>query len=248
MDLGGFVLSLLGGAGQKVMKAQFGIAPVDVGGVSLFRLENLTVNISLPADRDAMGRGSSGRLAGPGIRSELVDGHSPRPGPEPVQNEQAITKPVEHPEFAGPFRLEPLLVFDLPRSDNRRCEFEIAPRVRVAMTATTDADMAITLFSAAGRKRYVCFDGEKPVGIRSDRDGDRTDFNSRKGAKLGKQEHWSFRTFPTGRPVSLATVGVVPGSIAVAVDDKLWAAAWLFRRKDPTDRVRESSFLILVQR
>ena len=263
MDFGEFLVSLLGRAEGGSTALQLGIAPVHLGGVTLFRLDNLTINMAssidmarrdLPVLPDVDRVQDEAVAGGPTSQGTAADSFSSRtergtPESQHVAGDSPVPQHNAGSRLAGPCRLEPLLVFDVAPPDDAQSEFEIAPRIRVAVVSATNTDVELTQFGPGDRKRYVLFEDRSPVGIqREPGGGQRVEFNRRRQARLENNEHWSFRNFVPGKPLRLAAGGEASGSVAVAVDRSVWAASWLLTRKDPQRRIRDSSFLVLLGR
>ena len=239
MDFGDFLTSLLSSIGRGEPRVQFGIAPVNLGGVHLYRFDNLTVVMPPPC---ASGKNLPGA-------APVVAVPSPRPTAGAVVESRHGSATPPRAGVAAPYRLEPLLVFDAPLSDDSLSEFEIAPRIRTAVVRAPDAEVKLSQFDAARRSRHVRIEDGTPVRIRRGTAGEWVGFNSRRQARLGENELWSRQKFPAGKPVRLAAAGPGPGSgsVAISIDRSVWAMSWLLTRKDPKGRVRDSTFLILIR-
>ncbi len=238
MDFGDFLTSLLSRIGRGEARVQFGIAPVNLGGVHLYRFDNLTVVMPPPR---------AGREESPGAATVVAEPAAQPAAGAVVESRRGSSTPPRT-GAAAPYRLEPLLVFNVPQSDDGLSEFEIAPRTRTAVVRAPEADVTLSQFDAAQNSRHVRIEDGMPVRIRRDTAREWVEFNSRRQARLGTNELWSRRKFPAGKPVRLAATGPGQGlgSIAVSVDRNVWATSWLLTRKDPQRWVRDSSFLILV--
>ena len=236
MDFGNFLTSLLNGIGSGEPRMQFGIAPVNLGGIHLYRFDNLTVVMSPPR---------AGREESPETTAMVVPGTVSRRASGPAIETPDVPAAPSRASVAAPYRLEPLLAFDVQPSGDDPGEFEVAPRIRAAIVPDPDATMNLSQFDAARRTRNVRFVDGTPVRIQRGTDGEWIEFDGRRQARLGRSEFWSCRRFPIGKPVRLPAGG--SGSIAVLVDKSVWAASWLLTRKDPQRRIRDSSFLILIR-
>ena len=259
MDFNEFLNSVLttgeGGPGAF----QFGIAPVHLGGLTLFRLDNLTINIQSKSDVS-----NPELLPSPDRVRKRDDPESAASLPPSLPTEQPIqdaNAPIGNTPYAAPppsdskhrpksglavpYRLDPLLVFDSPPTNDQPHEFEVGPRFRVNVKSPKASALELTQFGPVNRKRSVCFDGLTPVGIRHPIRGNFVPFNQRRKARLNVSEQWSFRTFPRDKPVPVTLPDKPAGFIAVFVDGRHWQSSWLLNRRDPQGRIKESFFLVL---
>lgn len=261
MDLDKFLFSMLGEAASGRKTFQVGIAPVHVGEVSLFRFDNLTINIPTLVNTDVQTSVDITSMDPPAVQD--VEGMEPKahdgnpsssefaqndkPQLPDVADEPSDSDHHAYTGLAGPCRLEPLLVFDLLPSDNRPAEFEIAPRIRLAVVPTMEADVELTQFGTRNRRRLVRFEDGIPVGVRCEPEGTMVAFDRKRLAAIRANERWSFHKLDPSEPIRLAAGGKVRGSVSIVVDERIWAASWLLMRRDPRGRIRDSSFPVLLR-